>query len=263
MKQRVALGIEYDGSQYSGWQRQRHTTNTVQERLERAASKVANHDISVFCAGRTDAGVHALGQVVHFDSDVSRTERSWIRGINRYLPNDICVSWVHHTTEEFHARFKAYRRSYRYIIANTRQFRGALNRRRSAWIYEPLDARRMKEASVSLIGTHDFTSFRASQCQAKSPVKTIHHLDVFRQEDLIVINIEADAFLHHMVRNIAGVLIKIGKGEAKVGWCEDVLRAQDRKQGGVTAAPEGLYLTGVKYPDEYGIPETRSILTII
>lgn len=251
---KYAFGISYDGSRYSGWQRQMHTSSTVQEKLEDAISKIANESLGVHCAGRTDCGVHATGQVIHAETNAIRSDRSWVRGINTLLPDDISVQWVKQVDNDFHARYKALRRSYRYIIDNYRHARGALNRTCSSWVYHPLNEKHMQLAGDRLLGTHDFTSFRASACQAKTPVKTIYRLDVRRCGDFVILEIEADAFLHRMVRNIAGVLIMIGRQEADISWCEELLNAHDRKQGGITAKPEGLYLTGVKYPGKYNLP---------
>ncbi len=263
MMNKFAFGISYDGSHYSGWQRQEHTPATVQEKVEAAVSEIANEDLIVYCAGRTDRGVHASGQIVHFETSVFRTDRSWLRGMNTLLPDDISVQWARQVSDDFHARYKAFCRSYRYIINNNRYTRGSLNRMRSSWVYQPLDELRMQEAGDALLGTHDFTSFRASACQAKTPVKTIYKLNISRFQDFVILEIEADAFLHHMVRNIAGVLIAIGEGKADVSWCREVLDAKDRRQGGVTAKPEGLYLTGVRYPDEFDIPYDPSAPIIL
>lgn len=263
MIHKIAFGIEYDGSRYSGWQRQQHTPETVQEYLEEAISSVADESITLYCAGRTDSGVHASGQVAHIETSALRSQKSWIRGVNTKLPGDIAVQWAQKVSEDFHARYKACRRSYRYIIDNTQTYRGALNRFRTSWVYKRLDENKMIEASKCLLGTHDFSSFQALTCQAKSPVKTISRLDIYRKQWLIVIEIEADAFLHHMVRNIAGALIAVGSGEQDVSWCRSILQARDRTRGGVTARPEGLFLTGVRYPHKYGIPlsENRPVIT--
>lgn len=249
---RIALGIEYDGSAYCGWQYQDHSPS-VQEKVEQALSRVANHAVRVVCAGRTDTGVHALGQVIHFDTDAQREAHSWVFGANANLPDDIRVVWARHVDEKFHARFSAMRRQYRYVIFN-RQVRPAILARRVSWEYRPLDIARMRDAAQYLIGEHDFSAYRALACQAKSPVRTLYRLDITQQRELIVLELEANGFLHHMVRNIAGVLLCIGAGEAVPEWAGQVLEQRDRTLGGVTAPPDGLYLTGVVYPDEYGIP---------
>ncbi len=256
---RIALGVEYDGSDFRGWQIQEHKVRTVQNCLEQALSKVANVPIRTVCAGRTDAGVHAIGQVIHFDTEAQRTARSWILGSNANLPPDISVLWARPVSESFHARFSALSRRYRYVILN-RPYRSALQRRRAAWYYKPLHAERMTEAASHLLGEHDFTSFRAIGCQAKSPVRVVKFLSVERRRDFIVFEVEANAFLHHMVRNIAGVLMAIGSGERPTQWARDVLEKRNRACSGVTAPAEGLYLIGVRYADKFGIPAVDSQL---
>lgn len=251
---RVALGVEYKGSRYSGWQRQLTGVKTVQEELEKALSKVANAPVSLQCAGRTDAGVHACGQVVHFDTTVDRSLKAWVMGANINLPHDISVSWARVMPAHFHARFKAIARRYRYVIYND-QIRPAHLNEEITWNHRPLDAERMAEAAQYLIGTHDFSAFRAGQCQAKSPIKKMHHLRVTRHGKMIVLDIRANAFLHHMVRNIAGVLMTIGAGERPVEWMKEVLESLERRSGGVTAHPYGLYLVQVEYHDEFPLPE--------
>ncbi len=249
---RIALGVEYDGSGFHGWQRQ-NGVRTVQACVEEAVSRVADHPVAVICAGRTDTGVHASGQVVHFETEAQRTERSWALGSNVNLSRDVAVTWAKPVHENFHARFSAQAREYRYEILN-RAFRPAIDRDRRVWDYRPLDAARMHQAARALRGEHDFSSFRALACQAKSPVRTVHRLDVSREGRCVVIHIRANAFLHHMVRNIAGVLMAIGCGERPVEWAGEVLALRDRTLGGVTAPPQGLYLTRVEYPDRYAIP---------
>jgi len=252
--QRVALGVEYDGADFCGWQMQKSGVRTVQEELEKALSLVADMPVRVHCAGRTDTGVHGVGQVVHFDTEAQRSPRSWVLGANANLPFDVNVTWAKPVDEAFHARFSATSRAYRYIILN-RMTRSCLNRNRAVWLHRPLDADRMHEAAQALIGSHDFSSFRAQGCQAKSPVRILSQLDVSRQNDRVIIDVEANAFLHHMVRNLAGVLMAIGRGDEPVGWAREVLERRDRARGGVTAPPEGLYLMHVGYPDEFEIPE--------
>ena len=251
---RIALGIEYDGQEFCGWQSQKGDLPTVQAVLEAGLSTVANSSVKVICAGRTDTGVHACGQVVHFDTEVDRDERAWILGANANISKAISVVWAKPVSEKFHARFSAVRRRYRYVIAN-RLVRPTFAAGRVSWEYRPLDEQRMQQATNHLLGEHDFNSYRTAACQAHSPVRTIHRLEVTRKEDLVIIDIEANAFLHHMVRNIAGVLMAIGAGEQAVDWSRDVLGARDRTMGGVTAPPHGLYFMGVEYPPEFGIPQ--------
>lgn len=252
--QRIALGVEYKGARYRGWQRQQPGVRSVQETLEAALSKVAAAPISVSCAGRTDAGVHASGQVVHFDSPVERPLKAWVLGANANLPPDISVTWVQPVSDAFHARFSAMARRYRYVIYND-PIRPAHLAEEVTWNHRPLDIQRMHAAAQVLIGTHDFTSFRAKECQAKSPIKTVHHLRLWQNDRLLVLDIRANAFLHHMVRNIAGVLMAVGCGDRPVEWVAEVLAARERRQGGVTAHPFGLYLVRVEYPDDLQVPE--------
>lgn len=250
---RIALGVEYNGSHFSGWQRQKHAVRTVQAELESAVSVVANHPVSVVCAGRTDTGVHALGQVVHFDTESVRSDRNWLLGINVNLPQDVNINWVRQVDADFHARFSAVQRTYEYIILN-RATRSSLQDCRTTWEHHQLNAEQMHQAGQLLVGTHDFSSYRALRCQAKSPVRTIHRLDVVRQGNLISIRVTANAFLHHMIRNITGVLIAIGKGDRSVDWSRQVLEFQDRTKGGMTASPHGLYFVEVVYPEKFQIP---------
>jgi len=250
---RIALGIEYDGQPFRGWQAQKHGVPTVQTTLEAALSKVAAHPVSTVCAGRTDTGVHGIGQVVHFDTDAVREPRNWLLGSNVNLPPEVSVTWAKPVSQDFHARFSATARSYRYLILN-RPCRSALLTGKVTWIHRPLDAQRMHQAAQHLLGTHDFSSYRALGCQAKSPVRTVTAISVQRHHDLIELSLTANAFLHHMVRNIAGVLITIGQEEQPVVWSREVLGLQDRTLGGVTAPPHGLYLNRVVYPDAFGIP---------
>ncbi len=249
---RIALGVEYDGTKFYGWQLQ-PGTRTVQECIEQALSKVADHPVRVITAGRTDTGVHALGQVIHFDTESARSDRSWVYGANSYLPDDCGVVWAQPVSDEFHARFSATARYYRYVIFNRAARPGAFGSRVS-WCYRPLNVESMQEAARHLIGAHDFSSYRALACQAKNPVRTVHRLDVARYGELIVIDIVANAFLHHMVRNVAGVLMTIGASERPSAWAREVLEARDRTLGGVTAPPHGLTLMRVEYPESFGLP---------
>ena len=251
---RIALGVEYDGTDFFGWQRQRNG-RTVQGCLEQALSRVADHELATVCAGRTDTGVHATEQVVHIDTAAVRDEKAWIRGGNANLPADIRIQWAREMDDTFHARFSAYRRHYRYVILD-RPGSSALLRRRACWVYSALDEDAMRQAATHLLGEHDFTSFRALACQAKHPVRTIYRLDVNRRGDFIYIDVVANAFLHHMVRCIAGVLITIGQGRAATEWMRQVLDARDRAAGGITAPAAGLYLVAVHYPEQYAIPRS-------
>ena len=249
---RIALGIEYDGTSYNGWQRQKNGTG-VQQRLEEALSVVAAEDIETVCAGRTDTGVHASGQVVHFDTAAERSDRGWLLGANTNLPDDISVSWARHVSDDFHARFSATGRSYRYSILNRLQ-RSALHRHRAWWVYAALDADRMHEAAQHLVGMHDFSAFRAAACQAKTATREITSIGVRRSGDWLTLDVSANAFLMHMVRNITGTLAAIGQGERPVAWAAELLESRDRKLGGITAPPHGLTLLGADYPEEFAVP---------
>ena len=251
---RIALGIEYDGTSYNGWQRQKNGLG-VQQRLEEALAIVANEDVEIVCAGRTDTGVHASGQVVHFDSSSERSSRGWLLGANSNLPADVCVIWARPVEDDFHARFEAIARRYRYVILNRLQ-RSALHRDRAWWVYEPLDAERMHEAAQRLVGKHDFSAFRAAGCQAKSAVREISHIAVSRSGEWLTLEVTANAFLQHMVRNIAGSLAAVGQGEQDIDWITAVLESRDRKAGGIAAPPQGLTLVGVDYPESFGLPVT-------
>jgi tRNA pseudouridine38-40 synthase len=249
---RFALGVEYEGSGFVGWQRQA-SGRTVQAGIEAALGRVADSPVAVVCAGRTDTGVHATGQVIHFDTQAVRGTDSWLRGGNSHLPPDIRIQWAMPVPDDFHARFNARRRHYRYVIRNAGPTPAIL---RQLVCHErlPLDLDVMRVAAMALLGEHDFTSFRAAACQAKTPVRTIHRLDVMRSGDCVYIDIEANAFLHHMVRCIAGMLISVGVGEHPPGWMEEVLAARDRTRAGVNAPAAGLYLVRVEYPDRFRIP---------
>jgi tRNA pseudouridine38-40 synthase len=249
---RLAAGLEYHGGAYSGWQFQ-PGLNTLQDVVQRAFGRVADAPVDCTCAGRTDAGVHALAQVVHFDSDAGRSERGWRLGANTYLPSDVSVAWVREVPAHFHARFSAQARSYRYFIFN-RDSRSALAGGRATWERRPLDAARMHDAAQALLGEHDFSAFRAVECQAKSPVRRVERLAVTRRGNTVVLEITANAFLHHMVRNIAGLLMSVGHGESAADRVATVLATRDRRQNAATAPPEGLYLAGVRYPEEFGLP---------
>jgi tRNA pseudouridine38-40 synthase len=254
------MGIEYDGSGFHGWQTQ-DGVRTVQASLEGAIAVVADHLVRVHCAGRTDAGVHALEQVIHFDSPAPRSERAWVLGSNVNLPADVNVLWAQDVDPGFHARYRAQARHYRYLVL-CRGTRSALLRDRAVWVRQDLDLARMRRAAADLVGEHDFSSFRALACQAKSPVRRVHYVDLTREGDLIELRIGANGFLHHMVRNIAGVLITIGRGEAEVGWVRDLLALRDRTRGGVTAAAHGLYFVRADYPREFPLPQRSPPYTI-
>jgi tRNA pseudouridine38-40 synthase len=228
-------------------------TRTVQGAVEQAFGRVANHPVRVLCAGRTDAGVHAAAQVVHFDTRADRSSRSWVFGANSCLPKDVSVLWAMRVSADFHARFSATSRTYRYVILN-RAIRPALLAGRVCWEYRPLSLAAMQAGANYLIGEHDFSSYRALACQARSPVRNVRRIEVTREGDLVIIEIEANAFLHHMVRNVAGVLLAIGMGKYPPVWAQEVLDARDRTAGGVTAPPQGLYLMRVHYPEQYGLP---------
>ncbi|WP_410014184.1 tRNA pseudouridine(38-40) synthase TruA [Sodalis sp. C49] len=249
---RIALGIEYDGSRFYGWQRQSEVVS-VQSCLEQALSKVANEPIAVQCAGRTDAGVHATGQVVHFDTGARREDSAWTLGVNANLPPDVAVRWVRAVAGEFHARFSATARRYRYIIYN-HPYRPAILSRGVTHYYHQLDADIMERAGQCLLGEHDFTSFRALQCQSRTPWRNLKHLQVTRHGAYIVVDIKANAFLHHMVRNIVGSLMEIGCGNRPLEWMNELLEARDRALAAATARAEGLYLVAVDYPGQFDLP---------
>lgn len=251
---KIALGIEYNGSCYYGWQRQQEV-RSVQARLEQALSKVANHPVAVFCAGRTDAGVHATGQVVHFETRSQRKDSAWTLGVNANLPDDIAVRWVKTVTDDFHARFSATARRYRYVICNQR-LRPAILNAGVTHFWHPLDSEKMQRAGRCLLGENDFTSFRAVQCQSRSPWRNIIHLNVNRHGDYIVVDIKANAFVHHMVRNIVGSLMEVGCGNQPESWIAELLNARDRTLAAATAKAEGLYLVAVDYPQQFGLPQT-------
>lgn len=249
---RIALGIEYDGSAYCGWQLQDHSPS-VQADLERALAIIADEPIRVHCAGRTDTGVHALEQVVHFDTQAIRKPFNWIQGCNTKMPPTANVHWATEVGEDFHARFKAYARRYQYVILNSPS-RSALMADRVNWYRYPLDAELMHQAAQHLLGEHDFSSFRAAHCQAAHARRLMSAISVTRIGDYVVLDITANAFLHHMVRNIAGTLMKVGRKEAPTSWLEELLQQQDRTLAGVTAEPDGLYFVKAFYPDEFQLP---------
>lgn len=250
---RLALGIEYDGASYHGWQRQQ-TVVSVQQHVEEALSEIANESIKVVCAGRTDAGVHATCQVVHFDTQSQRPDKAWTIGINRYLPDSIAAKWVTNLGEDFHARFSATARRYRYVIYNNRM-RNSILAKGVTHVHDQVDHELMHQGAQFLVGRHDFSAFRAVNCQANTPNRDLQHIRVERYGDYIVIDVKANAFLHHMVRNIVGSLLVIGKKEQTPDWMDTLLVGKDRTKAAATAKPHGLYLVDVTYPDEFALPE--------
>lgn len=249
---RVALGIEYDGSAYCGWQLQHHSPS-VQADIEKAAEIVATEKIRVHCAGRTDSGVHALEQVVHFDTTVQRLPHHWVQGMNTTLPATVNVHWATTVPDDFHARYNAYARRYQYVILNSTA-RSALMAKRVNWYRYPLDAEKMHLAAQALLGEHDFSSFRASKCQAKHARRLVRDISVTRHGDYVILDLTANAFLHHMIRNIVGTLVKVGRDQEPVKWVAEVLAKQDRTIAGMTAPPEGLYFVKATYPEEFDLP---------
>jgi tRNA pseudouridine38-40 synthase len=249
----MALGVEYDGSRFHGWQRQGHDPNTVQEALESVLCRIADEPVTVICAGRTDTGVHGIGQVVHFETTASRLNRGWVFGSNTLLPDPIAIRWARPVADHFHARYSALSRSYRYLIYNS-PTRPALGMHRLTWQYRFLNVELMQQAGNRLLGEHDFSSFRSAGCQSNTPFRCIHRLQVSRVGDLVMLDITANAFLQHMVRNIAGALMAVGYGKFAVHWIEEVLHARDRTLADVTAPPHGLYFMQVVYPEEFALP---------
>ncbi|MEM7278333.1 MAG: tRNA pseudouridine(38-40) synthase TruA [Pseudomonadota bacterium] len=258
---RIAMGIEYEGTQYMGWQRQRHGPS-VQGSLETALSSVANEPIEVTCAGRTDTGVHGLGQVVHFDTAAKRSDRGWLLGVNSALPDDVSVSWVKPVSDEFHARFSAVSRSYRYVILN-RPVRSALAFHRAFVVHDKLDTDPMNSAVAHLLGEHDFSSFRAAGCQAAHANRCVLALEVSRQDDWVFIDIKANAFLQHMVRNITGLLVSIGRGDLAVDAAASILATKDRTQAPFAAPSKGLYFVGVEYPASFDLPMPAAWIPVL
>lgn len=250
---RIALGIEYCGTDFRGWQSQADG-GTVQDALETALATIAGVPVGTLCAGRTDAGVHATQQVVHFDSPVERPLTAWVRGVNSHLPDGVAIRWAQPVSDEFHARFSARGRRYRYLLLNRPQ-RPGLWHGRVGWFHLPLDLAAMQEASARLLGEHDFSAFRAAGCQAKSPVKLMSVARVQQQGSMFIFDFEASAFLHHMVRNLVGSLVCIGKGVHGPAWMDELLQMQDRQLAAPTFSPEGLYFRGPVYQPEWALPE--------
>lgn len=258
---RIALGLQYDGSPYSGWQTQ-VDQHSVQDELEKAISAFvgdASKDfpIKTITAGRTDTGVHALGQVIHFDTHVEREDFSWVRGVNSFLPSSIVVNWAKEVPEEFSARFSAFERTYIYAL-HAGPCRSPMVSSRAGYLLLPpnkcLDIDGMKKSAECLIGEHDFSSFRSSECQSKTPVKTIYSIEIISNEPWVYFKIRGNAFLHHMVRNLVGCFLQIGQGRQKPEWMAEVLAAKDRRVAAPTFMPDGLYLAKIAYPEEFGIP---------
>jgi tRNA pseudouridine38-40 synthase len=252
---RFALGLEYDGRAYCGFQSQ-PSGCSVQDALERALAAIADAPVRAVAAGRTDAGVHATSQIVHFDAPVARPLTAWIRGVNAHLPSSAAILWCAPVADDFHARFAATARHYAYLLLD-RDVRPALLHGRVGWFHAPLDVDAMRDASRVLVGRHDFSSFRAAECQAKSPVKTLTRLDVTRSAGLVRVDVSADAFLQHMVRNIVGALVEVGSARRSVASLRELLAAADRTQGPATFAADGLYFTGADYDARFALPPTR------
>ena len=250
---RIALGVQYDGHPWRGWQTQ-PDGHTVQDQLEAALRQFTQTNIRTLCAGRTDAGVHALEQVVHLDTELERLPVSWVRGLNSYLPASIAVRWAHEVPADFHARNSARARCYRYVLYN-HPVRSPLLRGRAGWVFWPLDVMVMQEAAQHLLGEHDFSAFRAAECQSITPVKTMQSIDIVRRGDMVEFSLRANAFLHHMVRNIVGSLIVVGKGDQPPAWMRQILDGRDRSRAAPTFMPDGLYLAQVIYDGRWQLPQ--------
>ncbi len=258
---RIALGLQYDGSSWQGWQTQPHG-QTVQDALEKALAAFCQQPVLTTCAGRTDAGVHAIAQVVHIDTDAVREPFSWVRGVNAFLPPSVAVQWateVEGGDAGFHARFSATARTYHYLIHN-HPVRSPLWEQRAGWVFRPLEAAAMEAAAQALLGEHDFSAFRAAECQARSPVRQMHSVQVRRAGDMIAVSLRANAFLHHMVRNIVGSLIQVGNGNRPAGWIAELLAGRDRELAAPTFSPDGLYLAKVDYDERWCLPATEADL---
>lgn len=255
---RIALGLEYDGARFAGWQSQPHG-NTVQDCLERALARIAGAPVRVACAGRTDAGVHAAAQVVHFDAPAPRPAQAWVRGVNAHLPDSVAVLWAKEVSEEFHARFSALARGYRYVLYN-HAVRPALLHGRVGWFHLPLDVESMRAGMVHLVGEHDFSTFRAAECQARSPVKSLSQADITRHGDCLVFEFRANGFLHHMVRNMVGALVCVGKGKHAPDWIAALMEGRNRTLAAPTFSPAGLYLSGIEYESRWQLPRNGRII---
>ena len=255
---RVVIGVEYAGNAFEGWQTQPHR-RTVQDVLEAALATIAGESVKLVCAGRTDTGVHATAQVAHFDTSADRPLEAWVRGVNSHAPASVGVLWAVVVDDDFHARFSAMSRRYRYVLLNRRVRPGVLDGR-VGWAHGLLNVAAMNEAAQCLLGVHDFTSFRAAQCQAKSPVRHMHSVSVKRFGEVIVFDFHANAFLHHMIRNLVGSLVYVGKGRYPVTWMAELLAARQRSLAAPTFAPDGLYLCGVEYPERWPLPDGGRII---
>ncbi|NOT16314.1 MAG: tRNA pseudouridine(38-40) synthase TruA [Methylotenera sp.] len=258
---KIALGLSYDGTSFCGWQSQ-SSGQAVQDALELAIAAIAQHDIRVHAAGRTDTGVHALNQVVHFETNTHRPMTAWVRGVNAHLPKTVRVLWAHHVDDAFHARFSAFSRSYQYLVYNA-PVASALMADKAGWFHLPLDEALMAKAASYLVGEHDFSAFRASSCQAKSPVREIQIAHVRQVGCYFIFNFSANAFLHHQVRNMIGALVYVGKGANPPEYIQDLLQQKDRTLSPPTFSPNGLYLTGVGYDEKWGLPEHQSNLQVL
>lgn len=252
----MALGVEYDGAPWNGWQSQPHR-HTVQDVLERALSRFLDMKVATVCAGRTDTGVHALGQIVHVDTATTRRAESWVRGTNALLPASVAVRWARQVPDTFHARFSAVSRTYGYVVYNAR-VRAPLLDARVGWVYRPLDLARMRQAAALLVGEHDFSAFRSSQCQAHSPVRTLSRLDIARNDAFFFFRFKANAFLHHMVRNLMGTLLYVGEGRCDPQWAGTLLAGCDRRAAAPTFTAGGLYLMRVEYPAMFCLPDASA-----
>ncbi|MEO6959205.1 MAG: tRNA pseudouridine(38-40) synthase TruA [Burkholderiaceae bacterium] len=249
---RMALGVAYDGTHWEGWQTQPHRC-TVQDTFEAALRQFAAQPVRTTCAGRTDTGVHGLAQVIHFDVSVERRLESWVRGVNALLPDSIAVQWACTVPDTFHARFSALSRTYVYVLRTSRA-RSPITHARVGWVHYPLDLQLMRQAALLLIGEHDFSSFRSSQCQAASPIRTLHSLHIEQRGEFFIFTFQANAFLHHMVRNLMGVILYVGRGRNAPQWAAELLAERDRRLAAPTFSPDGLYLAQVEYPAEFSLP---------
>lgn len=249
---RLALGLAYEGTGCPGWQTQA-SGDALQDDVEASLTALAGHPVATVCAGRTDAGVHALSQIVHFDTEASRPLNAWVRGVNARLPGRVAVQWAREVPCEFHARFSARTRTYRYLLRQA-EVPHPLWRDRAGWVFRAVDVDAMREAAAALVGEHDFSSFRSSQCQAKTPVRTMHRVEVVRRGEFVELTLTANAFLHHMVRNIVGTLVYVGTGRKPAAWVAELLAARRRALGAPTFSPSGLYLAGVDYDPVFGLP---------
>lgn len=258
---KFALAIEYDGSYFLGWQTQ-PGGGSVQDALESALAAIAGEPVALTCAGRTDRGVHARSQVAHFETAVERPLSAWVRGVNALLPACAAVLWAHPVPQEFHARYSALSRTYRYVLLN-RPVRPALWARYAGWVHSPLDVEAMREAARALLGEHDFSAFRSAECQARSAVRTLISLEIARHGERVEFVLRANAFLHHMVRNIVGTLIHVGRGKRPASWAGEVLASRNRTLGAATFAPEGLYLEEIEYAAAWGLPRVPAAASVL